>query len=102
MFFFAFVDDLLVQVGFIPMFLPFGFNFIEAATKIMLGLEVKARNISYNDIDSVCVKSPLFSFTRLRGVDPRLGVEMRSTGEVACFGRHKYEAFLKSFNTAVV
>jgi carbamoylphosphate synthase large subunit len=36
----------------------------------------------------------MFSFTRLRGADPTLGVEMASTGEVACFGRDSYEAFL--------
>merc|ERR1719264_2426606 len=44
----------------------------------------------------VGVKAPMFSFTRLRGSDPVLGVEMASTGEVACFGSTKEEAFLKS------
>jgi carbamoyl-phosphate synthase (ammonia) len=44
----------------------------------------------------VGVKAPMFSFTRLRGSDPVLGVEMASTGEVACFGANKEEAFLKS------
>merc|ERR1719324_1448866 len=44
----------------------------------------------------VGVKSPMFSFTRLRGADPILGVEMASTGEVACFGANKHEAFLKA------
>ena len=38
----------------------------------------------------------MFSFTRLRGADPTLGVEMASTGEVACFGDNVYEAFLQS------
>jgi carbamoylphosphate synthase large subunit len=37
----------------------------------------------------------MFSFTRLKGADPILGVEMASTGEVACFGATKQEAFLK-------
>jgi hypothetical protein len=37
-----------------------------------------------------------FSFSRLRGADPVLGVEMKSTGEVACFGANRYEAFLKA------
>lgn len=37
----------------------------------------------------------MFSFTRLRGADPVLGVEMASTGEVACFGANAQEAFLK-------
>lgn len=38
----------------------------------------------------------MFSFTRLRGADPTLGVEMSSTGEVACFGRDIHEAFLQA------
>ena len=48
------------------------------------------------EYDYVAVKAPMFSFTRLRGADPTLGVEMSSTGEVACFGRDIYEAFLQS------
>ncbi|CAN0213212.1 unnamed protein product, partial [Phaeothamnion confervicola] len=70
-------------------------NFITLATKVMLGVPVKAYNISLLDIDYVAVKAPMFSFTRLRGADPTLGVEMASTGEVACFGRDTYEAFLQ-------
>lgn len=46
------------------------------------------------DYDYVAVKAPMFSFTRLRGADPTLGVEMSSTGEVACFGKDAQEAFL--------
>ena len=48
------------------------------------------------DLDFVGVKSPQFSFSRLKGADPILGVEMASTGEVACFGETLEEAFLKS------
>ena len=44
----------------------------------------------------VGVKAPMFSFTRLGGADPILGVEMASTGEVACFGADVHEAFLKA------
>jgi carbamoyl-phosphate synthase large subunit len=70
-------------------------NFITLATKVMLGIKhVKPYRISLLDIDYVAVKAPMFSFTRLRGADPTLGVEMASTGEVACFGRDSYEAFL--------
>jgi carbamoyl-phosphate synthase/aspartate carbamoyltransferase len=47
------------------------------------------------DYDYVAVKAPMFSFTRLRGADPTLGVEMSSTGEVACFGHDVQEAFLQ-------
>lgn len=48
------------------------------------------------DYDYVSVKAPIFSFTRLRGADPTLGVEMHSTGEVACFGNTPQEAFLQA------
>jgi carbamoylphosphate synthase large subunit len=49
-----------------------------------------------SDYDYVAVKAPIFSFTRLRGADPTLGVEMHSTGEVACFGHDVQEAFLQA------
>ena len=79
-----------------------GSDFIAAATKVMVGADVSADRLP--DLDSigrrpahfVGIKAPMFSFTRLLGADPVLGVEMASTGEVACFGRDKYEAFLKS------
>jgi carbamoyl-phosphate synthase large subunit len=48
------------------------------------------------DLDHVGVKAPQFSFSRLKGADPVSGVEMASTGEVACFGDDMYEAFLKA------
>ena len=71
-------------------------NFISLATRAMVGLNVKPYKISLLDTDYVCVKAPMFSFTRLRGADPVLGVEMASTGEVACFGHNTQEAFLNS------
>jgi len=72
-------------------------NFVSLATKAMVGFEeVTPYKISLLDIDYVCVKAPMFSFTRLRGADPQLGVEMASTGEVACFGVDAHEAFLKA------
>jgi MGS-like domain/Carbamoyl-phosphate synthase L chain, ATP binding domain len=71
-------------------------NFISLATRAMVGLPVTPYKISLLDIDYVCVKAPLFSFTRLRGADPTVGVEMASTGEVACFGEDTHEAFLQS------
>ncbi|MBI2599204.1 carbamoyl-phosphate synthase large subunit [Candidatus Curtissbacteria bacterium] len=49
-----------------------------------------------NNISYVAVKAPQFSFSRVKGADPILRVEMASTGEVACFGADIYEAFLKS------
>ena len=52
------------------------------------------------DVEYVGIKAPQFSFTRLQGADPTLGVEMVSTGEVACFGVDMYEAFLLAIQAA--
>eukprot|EP01035_Chromulina_nebulosa_P019330 gene19330-25194_t len=71
-------------------------NFIALATRVMLGQHCKPYNISLYEYDYVAVKAPMFSFTRLRGADPTLGVEMSSTGEVACFGKDVHEAFLQA------
>jgi carbamoyl-phosphate synthase large subunit len=70
-------------------------NFIEIATKNIMGREAKSER-SIWDIDYIGVKAPQFSFSRLRGADPTLSVEMSSTGEVACLGDDLNEAFLKS------
>jgi carbamoyl-phosphate synthase large subunit len=70
-------------------------NFISLATKAMLGLDISG-NYHTLDLDYVGVKAPQFSFSRLHGADPVLGVEMASTGEVACLGKNLNEAFLKS------
>ena len=74
----------------------FNVNFIEIATKVMLHMPVRPENIHPIDIEFVGCKVSQFSFQRLKNSDPRLGVEMRSTGEVAAFGRNQYEAFLKA------
>lgn len=71
-------------------------NFIEIATRLMLGEKVPRIDKSSFDLDYVGVKASQFSFTRLRGSDPVTGVEMSSTGEVACLGDDFNEAFLKS------
>ncbi len=75
-------------------------NFIELATRAMMpeifGIKVSKIDTKAFDLDYVGVKAPQFSFTRLRGADPQLGVEMTSTGEVACIGENLQEAFLKS------
>jgi carbamoyl-phosphate synthase (ammonia) len=78
-----------------------GVDFIEAATKAMVGIDTADMNLPTLDTRDrpkgyVGVKCPMFSFTRLRGSDPVLGVEMASTGEVACFGASREEAFLKA------
>ena len=55
----------------------FDVNFITLATKVMLGYPCKPYNISLVDYDYVAVKAPMFSFSRLRGADPTLGVQPR-------------------------
>ena len=61
-------------------------NFIDIATRAIMGLEMEYSERSILELDYVGVKAPQFSFTRLIGADPTLGVEMSSTGEVACLG----------------
>ncbi|KAJ7475150.1 hypothetical protein B0H11DRAFT_1327067 [Mycena galericulata] len=80
-----------------------GIDAIEMATKVMLGIPVEAYPDAGMPLDYVGVKVPQFSFSRLSGADPVLGVEMASTGEVACFGHDKYEAYLKALiSTGIV
>ncbi len=74
-----------------------GYNFIDIATKRILGIEYTDADYKTLDLDHVGVKAPQFSFSRLKGADPVLGVEMASTGEVACFGDDLKEAFMKAF-----
>ncbi|RLD87155.1 MAG: carbamoyl phosphate synthase large subunit, partial [Bacteroidetes bacterium] len=71
-------------------------NFIDYATRIMLGEKVEKPNKSLFDIDYIGVKASQFSFARLSMADPVLGVDMASTGEVGCIGDDYYEAILKS------
>ncbi|MBN2013524.1 carbamoyl-phosphate synthase (glutamine-hydrolyzing) large subunit [candidate division KSB1 bacterium] len=74
----------------------FKMNFIDLATKIIMGETMQKIERSAFDLDYVGVKAPQFSFTRLKGSDPVLNVDMTSTGEVACLGDNFNEAFLKS------
>ena len=71
-------------------------NFIELATRIMLGQRVEKPNKSAFDLDYVGIKASQFSFARLQKADPVLGVDMMSTGEVGCLGDDTNEAVLKS------
>ena len=73
-----------------------GVDLIEMATKAILGAPLSEYPPTDIPKDYVGVKVPQFSFSRLSGADPVLGVEMASTGEVACFGRDKYEAYIKA------
>jgi carbamoyl-phosphate synthase large subunit len=71
-------------------------NFIDTAVRAMLNVDPGPAESPSYDLGYVGVKAPQFSFTRLKGSDPVLGVEMASTGEVACLGDDFNEAFLKS------
>ena len=74
----------------------FGVNFIELATLIMLDLPFQKPNLTIYDIEYVCVKTPMFSFSRLPNTDSILGVEMNSTGEVATFSDNIKDAYINS------
>ena len=86
-----------------------GVDFADVATRVVAGLykpmpdlppllfkDEEHRKENMRPKNFVAVKAPMFSFARLRGADPALGVEMASTGEVACFGADAHEAFLKA------
>ncbi len=73
-----------------------GVNFAQLATQALLGRAPENKRYQTLDLDHVGVKAAQFSFSRLKGADPRLGVEMASTGEVACFGHTAEQALLTS------
>jgi len=76
-----------------------GVNFAEVIVDSFFG---KSREYKIKYPNYVAVKAPQFSFARMEGADPVLGVEMGSTGEVACFGDTAEEAYLKSlFSTGL-
>ncbi len=71
-------------------------NLIDKATKVLLGIPVEKQEAKFWNLNHVGVKASQFSFHRLKGADPVLGVDMASTGEVGCIGENMYEALLKS------
>ena len=71
-------------------------NLIELATRAMLGEKVEKPARDLFDLDYVGIKASQFSFNRLQGSDPVLGVDMSSTGEVGCIGEDTRCAILKS------
>jgi len=78
-----------------------GVDFIKRATACIVGADTEVPEPKCDTkLSHVGVKCPQFSFQRLIGADPVLGVEMRSTGEVACFGETVEEAYLKSLTSA--
>ena len=79
-----------------------GINFIEVAAKALMQQNIPApTNLMNNRYDYVATKVPQFSFTRLAGADPFLGVEMSSTGEIACFGKDLVEAYWTSMQSTM-
>ncbi len=71
-------------------------NFIDTATRIMLGEQIEPVDTSTFDIDYIGIKASQFSFARLHKADPVLGVDMSSTGEVGCLGKDFDEALLNA------
>ncbi|CAL4059135.1 unnamed protein product, partial [Meganyctiphanes norvegica] len=71
------------------------YDFVAAATKVIVGEKVTPVHV-LRGVGRVGLKCPQFSFSRLAGADVMLGVEMSSTGEVACFGENRFEAYLKA------
>ena len=79
-----------------------GTNFIDTATKALVGQNVPApRDLMAQKRDYLATKVPQFSWTRLAGADPFLGVEMSSTGEIACFGKNLIEAYWASLQSTM-
>jgi carbamoyl-phosphate synthase large subunit len=79
-----------------------GTNFIDVATKALVGREVpEPVDLMAEKRDYVATKVPQFSWTRLAGADPYLGVEMASTGEMACFGKDLIEAYWASVQSTM-
>nr|CAD7402532.1 unnamed protein product [Timema cristinae] len=71
------------------------FDFVAMVTRVIVGEQVEPVDV-LRGCGKIGVKVPQFSFSRLAGADVMLGVEMASTGEVACFGENRYEAYLKA------
>lgn len=79
-----------------------GLNLADVATDVMIGKEPKLFRYSEDELPHVGVKAAMFSFTRLSGADPVLGVEMASTGEVGCIGHSFDEALLLAMQASHV
>ncbi|KAI9745230.1 MAG: carbamoyl-phosphate synthase (glutamine-hydrolyzing) cpa2 [Claussenomyces sp. TS43310] len=79
-----------------------GVNFINVATRALIGRDVpEPSDLMAIKRDYLATKVPQFSWTRLAGADPFLGVEMSSTGEIACFGKNLVEAYWASLQSTM-
>jgi carbamoyl-phosphate synthase large subunit len=79
-----------------------GLNLADAATSVMIGKTPRLARLSEDDLPHVGVKAALFSFTRLADVDPLLGVEMASTGEVGCIAEDFESAYMLAMESSKV
>jgi carbamoyl-phosphate synthase large subunit len=78
-----------------------GVNLIDLAARAMLNKSLPNINEDlWLKTSGFAIKVPQFSFMQLEGADIVLGVEMHSTGEVACFGTSFYDALSKSYIAA--
>lgn len=73
-----------------------GHHFIEIAAEVILGV-YQPKHYNTLDLEYVGIKTPQFSYHRLKGANPVAHVEMASTGEVACLGDNLHEAFFRSW-----
>lgn len=77
-----------------------GINLMKIGATAMVKGSIPSEDHHYREIQHVGVKVPQFSFMQLEGADPNLGVEMQSTGEVACYGKNFNDAFIKALIAA--
>ncbi len=77
-----------------------GLNLAQTATQVILNLEPNLKRLNEDALPYVGVKAAMFSFKRLLGADPVLGVEMASTGEVGCIGGDFHEALILAFEAS--
>jgi carbamoyl-phosphate synthase large subunit len=78
-----------------------GIPLIKIAAKVMLGKSLRELNaLKKPQVLHRCVKTPMFSFMRIKGADPVLGVEMTSTGEVACLDYDFATALIKALTAS--
>ena len=79
-----------------------GCHLAQIATQVMIGRLTPTSHFSEDELPHVGVKAALFSFTRLRGADPVLGVEMAATGEVGCVAGSFEEATLLALEASKI
>jgi len=78
-----------------------GVPLAKIAARCMAGMSLAEQGVTEEIVpDYHCVKEAIFPFAKFQGVDPILGPEMRSTGEVMGVGRHFGAAFARAQEAA--